>query len=151
MMQPPTELLLSDLEFSFWANAALLRALGPIDSRELEAAPPVSRSDIYKILVHIFVGERVWLEFCARLSRCAVGVFRPTHPPICRFGRLNLNGRSYMRNTDLGLTIFRRRIHWQRRFTSSFRTGEYRCSPAGKYSDTYWITPTSTADRLLQP
>jgi uncharacterized damage-inducible protein DinB len=62
-MQPATELLSSDLEFSFWANAVLLSALSLIDSRELVAAMPISHSSVHKTLVHIFVGERVWLDF----------------------------------------------------------------------------------------
>jgi len=64
-MELAIELLRSDIEFSFWADAALLRALGVIDSRDLEPGSPVSARGISKTLFHIFVAERVWLE-CLR-------------------------------------------------------------------------------------
>jgi uncharacterized damage-inducible protein DinB len=79
-MQWPAEVLLTDVEYSFWANADLLRAITLIGRNELDMTLPISHGSLYKTVVHIYVGERVWLDFLR--TPAAIGRWRRPADPV---------------------------------------------------------------------
>jgi uncharacterized damage-inducible protein DinB len=57
------ELFFADLEYSFWANDCLLRSVGLLSLQEIDEQLPISHGTIRRTLVHIYMSEKIWLDF----------------------------------------------------------------------------------------
>ena len=61
-MSSAAELLLSDINYSAWADQRLLEASSSLSAAELQCDLRLSHSSILATLRHIYDGERVWLD-----------------------------------------------------------------------------------------
>ena len=75
-MSTPRELLLSDIDYSNWANLQLLEACSNLTADQLSRDLGASHRSILETLRHIFYAERVWRD---RLIKNAL-------PPLIEVG-----------------------------------------------------------------
>jgi uncharacterized damage-inducible protein DinB len=61
-MSSVADLLLSDIDYSAWADRSLLDASSSLSVDELQQDLRMSHSSILSTLRHIYDGERVWLD-----------------------------------------------------------------------------------------
>jgi uncharacterized damage-inducible protein DinB len=79
-MSSVKELLLTEVDYSAWADQKLLDACAALSSEELERDLGASHRSILATLRHIFYAERVW---CRRLTANPV-------PPMIEIGKQSL-------------------------------------------------------------
>jgi uncharacterized damage-inducible protein DinB len=78
-MSVMTEMLLADIQYSAWANQRLLAAVSVLNLGEVERDLRISHTNIVATLIHIYDGERVWLD-CLRTSPQIASWSLPTGP-----------------------------------------------------------------------
>src|ERR1041385_2070738 len=61
-MSSAGDLLLSDINYSAWANQCLLEGCSSVSANELQQDLRLSHTNIIATLRHIYDSERVWLD-----------------------------------------------------------------------------------------